>query len=157
MSRPLIGITTHRRDSDEGKKDVFGLMAAYVDSVRNNGGLPVLVPLGSSEPELRDLFERLDGVMIGRAAIGNPWIFARRERRDVPFGEVADMIRRHLSLSLEFYGLAEGFSLFRRHAHKYIFAIPMADSLRNALANARSPEVVLRTIEKYEAGMAITA
>ncbi|MBI5828622.1 MAG: gamma-glutamyl-gamma-aminobutyrate hydrolase family protein [Chloroflexi bacterium] len=123
MSRPLIGITTHRRDSDEGKKDVFGLMAAYVDSVRNNGGLPVLVPLGSSEPELRDLFERLDGVMIGRAAIGNPWIFARRERR----------------------------------AHKYIFAIPMADSLRNALANARSPEVVLRTIEKYEAGMAITA
>ncbi len=64
MPRPLIGITTHRRDSDEGKKDLFALMAAYVDSVRNNGGLPVLVPLGLSEPELRDLFERLDGFVL---------------------------------------------------------------------------------------------
>jgi len=64
MPRPLIGITTHRRDSDEGKKDLFALMAAYVDSVRNNGGLPVLLPLGLSEPELRDLFERLDGFVL---------------------------------------------------------------------------------------------
>ena len=37
--------------------------------------------------------------------------------------------------------------LFRRHAHKYIFAIPMADALRNTLANARSPEEVLETID----------
>ena len=61
MARPLIGITTHRRDSGEGKNDVFGLMVAYVDSVRNNGGLPVMVPLGLNEEELRELFTRLDG------------------------------------------------------------------------------------------------
>ena len=96
----------------------------------------------------------VDAVMIGRAAIGNPWIFARRERRDVPFGEVAAMIRKHLALSLEFYGLQEGFMLFRRHAHKYIFAIPMADALRNALANAKTPESVLETIGEYELQMA---
>ncbi len=64
MPRPLIGITTHRRDSDEGQKDMFAIMAAYVDSVRNNGGVPVLLPLGLSEPELRDLFERLDGIVL---------------------------------------------------------------------------------------------
>jgi len=97
----------------------------------------------------------VDAVMIGRAAIGNPWIFARRERRDVPFGEVAAMIRKHLALSLEFYGPEAGFMLFRRHAHKYIFAIPMADALRNTLANARSPEEVLETIEKYQAGIMV--
>jgi tRNA-dihydrouridine synthase B len=98
----------------------------------------------------------VDAVMIGRAAIGNPWIFARRERRDIPFGEVAAMIRKHLALALEFYGLPEGFMLFRRHAHKYIFAVPMADSLRNALANARRPEDVLETISAYESGSMIT-
>ena len=98
----------------------------------------------------------VDAVMIGRAAIGNPWIFARRERRDVPFGEVAAMIRKHLALSLEFYGLQEGFMLFRRHAHKYIFAVPMADALRNALANAKTPESVLETIGRYEAAALAT-
>jgi len=96
----------------------------------------------------------VDAVMIGRAAIGNPWIFARRERSDVPFAEVAAMIRKHLALSLEFYGQAEGFSLFRRHAHKYIFAIPMADALRNVLANAKTPEMVLEAIEVYEMHLA---
>jgi len=99
----------------------------------------------------------VEAVMIGRAAIGNPWIFARRERRDVPFAEVAAMIRKHLALSLEFYGLQEGFMLFRRHAHKYIFAIPMADALRNVLANAKSPEVVLEAIWMYEAEMTVIA
>lgn len=99
----------------------------------------------------------VEAVMIGRAAIGNPWIFTRRERRDVPFGEVAAMIRRHLALSLEYYGLQEGFRLFRRHAHKYIFAVPMADALRSALASARRPEEVLATIGAYESGLMATA
>ncbi|MBI3242787.1 MAG: tRNA dihydrouridine synthase DusB [Chloroflexi bacterium] len=97
----------------------------------------------------------VDAVMIGRAAIGNPWVFARRERRDVPFGEVAAMIRKHLALSLEFYGPQEGFMLFRRHAHKYIFAIPMADSLRNFLSNAKTPESVLEAIKMYETSLIV--
>jgi len=59
--KPLIGITTHRRDSDEGKRDVFGLMIPYVESVRRGGGLPVMIPLGLDETELRELFARLDG------------------------------------------------------------------------------------------------
>lgn len=92
----------------------------------------------------------VDGVMIGRAAIGNPWIFARRERETVPFGEVAATIRRHLALALAFYGPVEGFRLFRRHAHKYIFAVPLADALRAALNNAREPETVLATLERYQ-------
>jgi len=99
----------------------------------------------------------VDAVMIGRAAIGNPWIFARRERRDVSFGEVAAMMRQHLSLALEFYGAERGFILFRRHAHKYIFAVPMADALRNALANARTAEEVMEMVEEYQAKLEVTA
>src|SRR3972149_2767308 len=93
----------------------------------------------------------VDAGMFGRAAIGNPWIFARRERSEIPFAEVAAMIRKHLALALACYGPAEGFSLFRRHAHKYIFAIPMADALRHVLANAKTPERVLEAIRRYEA------
>ena len=62
--RPLIGITTHRRDSDVGQHDLLALMPQYVDSVRHNGGLPVMIPLGLAEAELHELFERLDGLVI---------------------------------------------------------------------------------------------
>ena len=75
MTRPLIGITTHRRDSGEGKNDVFGLMVAYVDSVRNNGGLPVMVPLGQNEEELRELFTRLDGFVFSGGGDMHPGHF----------------------------------------------------------------------------------
>jgi tRNA-dihydrouridine synthase B len=92
----------------------------------------------------------VDAAMIGRAAIGNPWIFAGRERTDVPFPEVAEMIRKHLDLALDFYGPTDGFKLFRRHAHKYIFAVPLADALRNTLVNARQPQEVLETLSMYE-------
>jgi nifR3 family TIM-barrel protein len=97
----------------------------------------------------------VDAVMIGRAAIGNPWIFARRERHAVPFNEVAAMIRKHLALALEFYGPLEGFKLFRRHAHRYIFAVPLADALRFALTNAKEPAEVLDTLATYEAGLLV--
>lgn len=42
--------------------------------------------------------------MIGRAAIGNPWIFARKDRVQVTLDEKITLMRRHLALNLEFYG-----------------------------------------------------
>jgi len=99
----------------------------------------------------------VDAVMIGRAAIGNPWIFARRERDSIPFEEVSATIRKHLELALEFYGPSDGFKLFRRHAHKYIFAVPMALALRASLNTARQPEEVLETLNAYETNQLVAA
>jgi nifR3 family TIM-barrel protein len=125
-----------------------------IAEVKARAGVPVV---GSGDVKCVADIERMkrhtgvEAVMIGRAAIGNPWIFAGKDREQVTWAERAAMIRKHLALSLEFYGPREGFTLFRRHAHKYIFAVPLADALRNALANAKSPEQVLETIETYEA------
>lgn len=77
-----------------------------------------------------------DGVMIGRAAIGNPWVFARKDREQVTVGERIALMRRHLALNLDFYGPKAGLILFRKHAAKYIHCLPGNDELRIPLLTA---------------------
>lgn len=81
---------------------------------------------------------RCDAVMIGRAAIGNPWILARRDREQVSVQERIAMLRRHLALNLDFYGSQLGLILFRKHAVKYIQGLPGEQALRVPLLTATS-------------------
>lgn len=60
------------------------------------------------------------GVMIGRGAIGHPWIFSRRDREDIDFDEKAWFIRRHFYLMCDFYGESLALILTRKHIAKYI-------------------------------------
>lgn len=78
-------------------------------------------------------------VMIGRAAIGNPWIFSRRDRITIPPDEVRAVLLRHLQLSLDFYGPEFGLVLFRKHASRYISPYGLPDALRRRLLTAREP------------------
>jgi len=79
-----------------------------------------------------------DGVMIGRAAIGNPWIFAGHDRETVSLADKAKLMRRHLGLNLDFYGPQTGLLLFRKHAAKYIQGLPGEEALRIPLLTCNS-------------------
>lgn len=79
-----------------------------------------------------------DAVMIARAAIGNPWIFARKDAHQVTLGEKLRMIRRHLTANLDFYDGDYGLILFRKHVVKYINAVHGAREMRGKLVTART-------------------
>ena len=60
-----------------------------------------------------------DGVMIGRAAIGNPWIF--NDLPKIPGKvELFQMIQRHLGLMTKHYGTKIGILIFRKHLVRYL-------------------------------------
>lgn len=61
-----------------------------------------------------------DGVMIGRGAAVNPWLFAYRDREEVAPQEVLDFMLEHLERSLKFFGPERGLILYRKHAADYI-------------------------------------
>lgn len=85
-----------------------------------------------------------DAVMIARAAIGNPWIFAKKDVHQVSFEEKIAMVRRHFAANLDFYGQKFGLILFRKHVAKYIYGLAGAREMRAKLLTAN-------TVEDFEA------
>ncbi len=84
-----------------------------------------------------------DGVMIGRGALGNPWIFENvinllegRDERKIPVNETIDVALRHLHLLVEFKGERAGIAESRKHLGWYMKGIRGASELRNRINTA---------------------
>ncbi|MCD6287265.1 MAG: tRNA-dihydrouridine synthase, partial [Anaerolineae bacterium] len=58
--------------------------------------------------------------MIGRAAIGNPWIFQGIARFSLPWSERVPVIVEHLGMMVEHHGDDYGVSRFRKHLRAYL-------------------------------------
>jgi tRNA-dihydrouridine synthase B len=88
-----------------------------------------------------------DAVMIGRGAVGNPWIFRRvdtylREGRVLPtpeFNEVAELYEEHMDGVQAIFGDRKGFSQVRRYAFYYFGRFAGHDNAwRARIAGAKS-------------------
>ncbi|RUM63623.1 MAG: tRNA dihydrouridine synthase DusB [Sulfurimonas sp.] len=73
-----------------------------------------------------------DGIMIGRGAVGAPWIFhqLRSGEEYIDFALKHEIIMEHFDKMIEFYG-AHGVSMFRKHTHTYSKGYKGASVLRN--------------------------
>lgn len=77
------------------------------------------------------------GVMIGRGALGRPWVFAEVRGAAAPsWPEAAVTIRRHARLQAAWYGEARGVRALRGHLARYVAPFPEAAGLRPALVRA---------------------
>ncbi len=85
-----------------------------------------------------------DCVMIGRGAIGNPWIFSGEIPDD---NERIKQIKKHLNLMTEFYG-NRGIILFRKHLVKYIRGMKNSARLRAILLKTTDKSELIDTIER---------
>ena len=105
--------------------------------------------------EYRDKYG-VDGIMIGRAAIGNPWIFKQIKHYlrygniiDPPsVGERIDMVKEHLARSLEWKGERLGILEMRRHYAVYLRGLPNVKPYRNLLVTTDLPEDIFDILEE---------
>lgn len=93
--RPLIGCTTYRKQV--GQLEIVGLNSPYTKAIMQAGGIPVLIPLCLDESAARQIFERVDGLLLpGGSDID--FTFYSREQ-EVPLRGV-DRERDQLELAL---------------------------------------------------------
>ena len=100
----------------------------------------------------------VDGIMIGRASIGNPWIF-RDIKHYVKTGEllpspgISDRVeaaRRHLEMSLEWKGERLGVVEMRRHYTNYFRGYPGIKQYRSRLVTEYDPAILFAILQEVE-------
>ena len=89
-----------------------------------------------------------EAVMIGRAAIGNPWIFSRLDRAQVTPAMVGRMVHEHLERNMEFYGQHKGLILFRKHAMRYLAFQRLPRAVRTKIVVQNNPGEFLELLDK---------
>ena len=82
-----------------------------------------------------------DAVMIGRAAVGNPWIFSEMDRVDVPVAVVKNTILGHFTDMLDFYG-ERGVITFRKYLKAYLKPYDLPRERRITLLTNKDPRFV---------------
>ncbi|WP_437920612.1 tRNA dihydrouridine synthase DusB [Sphingobacterium sp. LRF_L2] len=105
----------------------------------------------------RQEFE-VDGIMIGRASIGYPWIFREikhffetGERLEGPtIAERVEVCRTHLNKSIEWKGDKTGIFEMRRHYANYFKGIPNFKEYRMQLVGLQNQQDILDVLEEIK-------
>lgn len=100
----------------------------------------------------------VDGVMIGRASIGNPWFFNQvkhfiktGEELALPtINERVDVVRKHFEMSLEWKGEHEGIVEMRRHYANYFKGIRDFKPLRMKLVTTMETQDIFDTLDEIK-------
>jgi tRNA-dihydrouridine synthase B len=131
-----------------------------IAAVKNNPRMriPIIGNGDISSPErARECFERygVDGIMVGRASFGHPWIF-REIRHYLDTGElllplsVAERValaKRHLALSIDLKGESRGVFEMRRHLSCYFKGLPDFKETRIRLVTTTDVAELYNTLD----------
>lgn len=100
----------------------------------------------------------VDGIMIGRAAIGYPWIFNEikhylKTGEKLPVPTIADRVevsKKHLAFSVEWKGERKGLFEMRRHYTNYFKGVPDFKPFRTKLVEIERYDEVLEVLNQIE-------
>lgn len=105
----------------------------------------------------KEAFDRygVDGIMIGRATYGRPWIFREikhylktgEEMTPLTVNEKVELARKHFLKSLEIKGPRVGVLEMRRHLSNYFKSLPDFKETRMKLVTENDPQQVLLLLD----------
>ncbi len=132
-----------------------------IEKVKNNPRIQIPI-FGNGDidsPQKAKLYKQrygVDGIMIGRAAIGYPWIF-REIKHFVQTGEElapptleerVEVCKKHLIKSVEWKGPIVGIFEMRRHYANYLRGLPNIKEFRGRLVTLMETEEVIEVLDE---------
>src|SRR3954464_190905 len=133
---------------------------ATIAEVKSRLRIPVIANGDIRTPEAAKRVLELtgaDGIMIGRAAQGRPWLFrdiasyletGRRAPPPTP-GEMSSVLNEHLLGLYELYGAEHGARIARKHIGWSVQALPGGEAFRRQANLIVDAEAQLRAVGRY--------
>lgn len=155
----IQALTIHGRTRKQMYKGVANW--DFIAEVKNHPdiNIPIFGNGDIDSPEKAKTYKekyQVDGMMLGRAAIGYPWIFREikhflktGEKLPPPqLDERIETVKKHLLFSLEWKGPKQGIFEMRRHYTNYFKGIPNFKSVRMKLVEADTKDKVLEILKR---------
>ena len=150
QAEPAV-ITVHARTKKEMSK-VPARWERVKRAVEIAAGTGTLIFGNGDVKDLFDAEEKVqqtgaDGVMLGRAIFGNPWLFDKEKKVTVEEKVLAAL--EHTKLFEATWGKTKSFELMKKHYQAYINHFPLAKELRVELMNCHSVREVEKVIQTF--------
>jgi len=158
----VAAITLHPRTT----KQQFSGMSNWklIKELKDAVNIPVIGngDVKSSEDYYKMKAEtRCDGVMIGRAALGKPWIFNSLQKKssekiiiDPDIGQIINISRRHFIMLTEYYNNNLSVNLAKKHFNYYFKGFDGASSWRKQFMQIKNTDEIFSLLEKMEKALA---
>ncbi len=157
----IQGLTIHGRTRQQMYKGTANW--EYISDVKNSPDIHIPI-FGNGDidtPEKALEYKNkynVDGIMIGRASIGNPWIFNEIKHflqtgQKLPppsLSEKINTVKKHVSFSVEWKGDRKGIYEMRRHYTNYFRGIPNFKPYRNKLVQLETQEEIINLLDEIE-------
>jgi tRNA-dihydrouridine synthase B len=153
----IQALAIHCRTRDQGHEGAASW--EYIEQVKKVVSIPVILNGDVKTPQdVKRAFETgADAVMIGRAAIANPWIFGDAKhymetgelRGSRSLDERLEVALAHLANSIDYKGDRYGIIEFRKYWGGYLHSMPLASTVRKELVVMNDLDEIDRRIERY--------
>lgn len=153
LSKKLAMLTVHGRLAKEGystpsRWDIFTKIRKLRDEISPDTLLIGNGDIKSTEEggEFSNKY-CLDGYMIGRGILTNPWLFSGRE--DISKKERLETLKKHLETFEKTYGENQNFNTQKKYIKAYINGFSDAGKIRGDLMDTSTVEEIKIKIAKY--------